>query len=159
LEHHVYRHFSRTFRTSIKAALTSAIGHRKRIKHSATHVVERGSICVTSSLTSFGRVTILLDLFLRVFHSHGKNLTAMDPYVLRDRAAALHVLPRQNDDYRGGWPLGYIGPQCPADAPVVCKRDSDEEPQGCCPQGQFCFTTISEVYCCPTGKLPSVQSV
>ncbi|KAK4450507.1 hypothetical protein QBC34DRAFT_75938 [Podospora aff. communis PSN243] len=74
----------------------------------------------------------------------------MDPNALRRRAPALHVLARQDGDYRGGWPLGYLGPQCLADAPVVCKRSSDAEPQGCCPQGQYCMTTISEVYCCPT---------
>jgi len=74
----------------------------------------------------------------------------MDPNIFRRRAAALYVLPRQDENYRGGWPLGYLGPQCPADAPVVCKQSSDKEPQGCCPQGQFCMTTTSEVYCCPT---------
>lgn len=48
--------------------------------------------------------------------------------------------------------MGYIGSQCPTNTPVICKRDTDEEPQGCCPQGQFCKTTISEVYCCPSGR-------
>lgn len=87
------------------------------------------------------------------YGQHHQSLK-MDPNLYR--RAQVHemhplLLPRQ-DDYRGGWPLGYMGPQCPSDAPVVCKRDIDKEPQGCCPQGQFCVTTISEVYCCPTGK-------
>lgn len=50
-----------------------------------------------------------------------------------------------------------MGPQCPTDTPVVCKRDTDKEPQGCCPQGQFCITTLSEVYCCPTGKSTPIR--
>ncbi|KAK5662108.1 hypothetical protein OQA88_8013 [Cercophora sp. LCS_1] len=83
----------------------------------------------------------------------------MDPSLFRKRAAALHVLPRQEDGYRGGWPLGYIGSQCPTDTPVVCKRENDVEPQGCCPKGQFCQTTFSEVYCCPSAGYFGVKSV
>lgn len=129
------------------------------LDHSTTRLAERGF-----SFRSCHRIPdlnyLVTSQFLLNFScasARVKSLRTMDANLFRQRAAALHVVPRQDENYRGGWPLGYIGPQCPADTPVVCKRSTDEEPQGCCPQGQFCMTTISEVYCCPTGKSPSVQ--
>jgi hypothetical protein len=53
-------------------------------------------------------------------------------------------------EYRGGWPLGYMGADCPADAPVGCPGAGN---LNCCPTGQFCDINFSSssVYCCPTG--------
>lgn len=65
-------------------------------------------------------------------------------------AAAHYVTPRQ--EYRGGWPLGYMGADCPADAPSKCTQRYGFTNQNCCPKDQFCLDAVLSIYCCPTGK-------
>lgn len=71
-------------------------------------------------------------------------------------AAQRHVARQQ--EYRGGWPLGYMGAECPAHSSSKCTVRYGFDNLNCCPNGQTCQDDILTIYCCPTGKQSSQPS-
>jgi hypothetical protein len=53
-------------------------------------------------------------------------------------------------DYRGGWPLGYMGAECQEDTPVECTIRFGFTNLNCCPSGQTCQDNVLQLYCCPS---------
>ena len=57
-------------------------------------------------------------------------------------------------EYRGGWPLGYTGAECPAHSNSKCTLSYGFTNLNCCPSGQTCLDDVLLIYCCPTSRPP-----
>ncbi|KAK0742932.1 hypothetical protein B0T18DRAFT_172698 [Schizothecium vesticola] len=76
-----------------------------------------------------------------------RNAAQLSTGRLAPMAAERHVARQQ--EYRGGWPLGYMGAECPADTPSKCTVRYGFN-LNCCPTGQTCQDDVLSIYCCPT---------
>ena len=74
-----------------------------------------------------------------------------------ERNANAPVVARQSE-YRGGWPLGYMGSECPAHSPSKCTVRYGFDNLNCCPSGQTCQDDILTIYCCPSGNHPPLPA-
>jgi hypothetical protein len=77
-------------------------------------------------------------------HSSSGLLVAANALVIGKSLAS-------RQDYRGGWPLGYTGAECPSNSSVTCTTSFGVGNLNCCPDGQSCFRNLdSKIYCCPS---------
>jgi len=113
---------------------------------------EAGDIAVDKTECSpFSGLVLSCD-FIEYPHRASLTLHDSDHNMAFQLEAAISHSYAVRQEYRGGWPAGYLGSECPDDIPVPCKRTGGFSNLNCCPPSQFCVNDMANIYCCPTGN-------